>query len=237
MPLSFKYRFLYIHVPKCAGTSIGKSLSRLTPLSFYKSGELDRTNPDIWRHATMTGSIHHKEKHLSAYEIKNMIGKEKFDKLFKFAFVRDPSTRIVSFYNFARNHKNPEMKSKHIRIALSSKNVNECISRMALEKDLDLFFNQWRYIYDLEGKSCLVDFVGKTENVNNDFEKICKLSGLTDLFKRKLMKFFFKDPLSIPLLNVSKNKFSEYKEDLTNESKNILRDRCKRDCDLFDYTI
>ena len=31
------------------------------------------------------------------------------------------------------------MKSKHIRIALSSKNVNECISRMALEKDLDLF--------------------------------------------------------------------------------------------------
>ena len=51
------------------------------------------------------------------------------------------------------------------------------------------------------------------------------------------MKFFFKDPLSIPLLNVSKNKFSEYKEDLTNESKNILRDRCKRDCDLFDYNI
>ena len=79
-------------------------------------------------------------------------------------------------------------------------------------------------------------FVGKTENVNNDFEKICKLSGLTDLFKRKLMKFF-NDPLSIPFLNVSKNKFSEYKEDLTNESKNILRDRCKRDCDLFDYNI
>ena len=25
----------------------------------------------------MTGSIHHKEKHLSAYEIKNMIGKER----------------------------------------------------------------------------------------------------------------------------------------------------------------
>ena len=237
MPLSYKYGFLFIHVPKCAGTSIGKSLSQLTPLTFYKSGELDETTPELWKQATMTGGIHHKEKHLSAFEIKKMIGSEKFDKLFKFTFVRNPANRLVSFYNFARNHKNPEIKNKHVRLALSSKNVNEFISLIALEKDLDLFFNQWRYIYDSNGENSLMDYIGKTENVNDDFDKICHLSGLKKSIKRQIMKFFFKDPLVIPLLNVSKNKRSEYLEDLSADSKNILRTRCKKDCDLFGYKI
>jgi hypothetical protein len=237
MPVSDEHQFLYIHIPKCAGTSIGANLSQLTSLSFYKPGDVDKIKPEFWELAKLTGKLHRKEKHLSANELKNMIGETKFKKYFKFTFVRHPANRLISFYNFARNHKNPEVKKKHVRLAISSENVNNFIYEISLDKNFDLFFNQWQYIYDFEGKNCLVDYIGKTETVDKNFNDVCKKIGLKQSFKNRLMNFFSKDLLPVPFLNVSKNKRSEFYRDLTDESKELLRTRCKKDCDLFDYQI
>ncbi len=72
--ISIEKSILFIHVPKCAGTFIEK----------YITPEID------WNEI--------KEKHLSFEECINKYGIETVDKCFRFAIVRNPYERLVSFF-------------------------------------------------------------------------------------------------------------------------------------------
>ena len=62
---------IFIHPPRCGGTSIEKSFG--------------------WENES--------EKHLSAYSIKKKIGEKRWNKSFKFAVIRNPFDRVVSMYH------------------------------------------------------------------------------------------------------------------------------------------
>ena len=64
-------KIIFIHPPRCSGTSIEQSM-------------LNKLVPDL-------------EKHLNAKQIKNIV-KDEWDSYFKFSIIRNPWDRIISMY-------------------------------------------------------------------------------------------------------------------------------------------
>src|ERR1041384_4475014 len=91
--ISRTYRCVFVHIPKCGGTSIEKAL--------WKPSE--RTEENLWRgfvdeyhNAYQTGGL----QHLKAFQIKHYLGSAEVDSYFNFAFVRKPYSRAVSQFNY-----------------------------------------------------------------------------------------------------------------------------------------
>lgn len=96
MILNRTYGFLFVHVPKTAGMAVSRELRRFTmerDLDFCEP--YDEVN---MRRAEASGL----SKHSTAAEIREVIGEEEFNSLFKFAFVRDPYARTYSLFRFLK---------------------------------------------------------------------------------------------------------------------------------------
>ena len=100
MLLSIRYRFLFVHIPKTGGTSIRAALR------YYKWSDPYRIPLFLCsRLSAFTGhrlacKLPRHAKIIAAHE---MLPRDFFDSLFKFAFVRNPWDRAVSFYNYYLN--------------------------------------------------------------------------------------------------------------------------------------
>ena len=89
---STKYKFCFIHIEKCAGTSIRDALSKNLKIRHFKS---------LFYFGPMKGIGGQK-----AVDYINMLGKKEYEKYFSFAIVRNPFDRLVSWYlydNFGLN--------------------------------------------------------------------------------------------------------------------------------------
>lgn len=90
------YRF--IHIPKTGGTSLGKFLNKQQIEYEYGLGILFPKAKDPKRRKMISG------RHMYAYEFRN-------DKTYKFTVVRNPYTRLVSYYNwYKRNNWQPSFE-------------------------------------------------------------------------------------------------------------------------------
>jgi hypothetical protein len=96
MILNRTYGFLFVHVPKTAGMAVSRDLSR-----FNSAQDLHFCEP--WDEINLRHSvIYGLNKHSTAAEIRDRLGGEEFDPLFKFAFVRDPYARAYSLFRFLK---------------------------------------------------------------------------------------------------------------------------------------
>lgn len=140
---------LYIHIPKCAGTSVAKSLG-LEGQGHY--------------------TVHFHQLRLS---------KTEFEARYKFAFVRNPYDRLYSLYryfSFGGDRLNPDVVKK-IQCLFGQKALSfEDFLRVIEHKDLvktDVFFKEMSdYLCPSDSDEVLVDFVGRFENLSDDYEKI-----------------------------------------------------------------
>ncbi|MCW1330317.1 sulfotransferase family protein [Campylobacter jejuni] len=193
-----KYGCIFIHVPKVAGTSIERVVFETDKWLVGHVRALDYINQD----------------------------KNKFESYFSFAFVRNPFDRMVSAFHYLKkgggndydknwadeNLKNFDTFEQFV-LALQNKNVKDKILSW------QHFTPQYKFICD-ENKNILVNFIGKLENINNDF-KIVK-NELN--FDRNLIHS-----------NSSKHEiFSNYYNEKT---YNIIAELYKEDFALFDYDL
>lgn len=100
------------------------------------------------------------EKHLTPEEYVSEFGQDIWDSYFKFTFVRNPWDRMVSWLSYMQ------------QISLS-KDPNLTMECMLQKED------EW-HIYGRQQKWLNVDydFVGFFENLNEDFDTVCKLIGV-----------------------------------------------------------
>ncbi|MCX7933452.1 MAG: sulfotransferase family protein, partial [Rhodovarius sp.] len=92
-------RFIFVHVPKCAGTTVAEHFSRF---STYRDLEIG---------ATALGeavAAHYQErfglaKHSTLEEIARVVGEEEIQSFLTFGFVRNPYDRVVSIFTFLRS--------------------------------------------------------------------------------------------------------------------------------------
>ncbi len=144
-----KTKSIFIHIPKAGGISIIKSLY----------GE----NAKGFGHPT--------------YKIFLDLFKEDYYKFFKFTFVRNPWDRVYSAYTFliqgGLNEQDRNFGEKYLK---KFKTFEEFVLNGLEQENIQNwihFIPQHKFIYD-ENQNLMVDFVGRFENFENDFNEIAK---------------------------------------------------------------
>ena len=163
MVISHAKKFLFIHNYKVAGTSVRDALAPYSNDNFFRSKPTDQLKLVLQIYPWIFSNDF--SAHIRAKEAKAKISPKIFDSYFKFGFVRNPWDWQVSLYKFML--KNPKHQQHEFISKL--KNFREYIdwrvhNEVRLQKD---------FFYDELG-NCLMDFVGKLENINEDFATICQ---------------------------------------------------------------
>jgi chondroitin 4-sulfotransferase 11 len=147
----------------------------------------------------------------------------KYKDYFKFAFVRNPYDRLVSCYTNKISGKS-EMFLKHnkkFKTEISFKEFVRVVSSIP-NKKLDRHLKpQYLFLTDKKG-NLIPDFIGKFENINEDFKKACKKAGI-------------ENPPELPKKNPSKRK-KDYKDYYDEETKKLVQERYRKDFELFGYS-
>lgn len=207
MLISYHKKFLFVHIFKTAGTSITDSLARFC----YRP---DSTRPSNWMafFSTNWTKIHRKpiKKHATATEIRDSLDREIFNSVFKFTFVRNPWDWQVSLYHYIL--ENPENHGYEETMKMGSFR-NFVFSR---EK---LTFTQTSCLVDESG-NLLVDFVGKFENLDQDFQSICQKVGI-----------------SASLPHINKSKRTSYQDYYDAETRDLTARLYAEDIERFGYTF
>ena len=210
--------FIFVHVPKTAGTSIRSLLettfsqparSVVRPSSARKFGRRLRRKLGLKTYSCDPTLIQ-LHNHARATEYRSLLGIQ-FENYFRFAFVRNPFSWQVSLYEYIKN--------------TSAHRLNIFCNMIDFEGYLlsgvpESVRTQSSYLCD-EENSCLVDFVGKFENLDADWEHI---SNRLDL-----------PSSSLPRLNVlsTGKKYSFY---LTPNVVSLITKRFACDFERFGYS-
>lgn len=187
-------QFIYIHIPKCAGTSIWR-----------ESGE------------DFTFFDHNiRDKNFKYY--KDSL--ERSYSTFSFTFVRNPWDRLASSYSFLKNGGLYKVDYEDYQKYFSKyKNFRDLVLNWQ-----DTFFDQihfkqqYKWICDDDDK-LIVDFIGRFENIQQDFNLIC-------------------DKLKIhrkQLVHKNKSKHNHYTEYYDEEMQRIVAEKYAKDIEYFGY--
>lgn len=207
MLLSYSHRFIFIHNYRVAGTSIRKSLDK-----YVRRPLLRRIFEKIGLGNKLS---HHKWKtfpaHIKANELRRILPADLCDTFYKFAFVRNPWDWQVSLYHYMLKNKS---HWQH-RLISAMKSFNEYIVwRVNEDKVL-----QKDFVTDSEG-TMIVDFVGRYENLSNDFLQVCKVLNIA---------------ASLPHIN--KSSHMNYRSYYSAETRNLVEENFSEDIELFGYTF
>lgn len=166
MIINNTFKFIFIHIPKSAGTSITNFLSELNT---YCDLEIGGTSfgENIQSHYRKRFSLY---KHAPAFEIRNIIGHKEWKKFFSFAFVRNPFTRVYSIYNFLKKWEN--LPEKYGKMMEQFESFEEFILSELLEKDPgfdNIFRPQVFWVCEFKKNNYkIIDFIGKVENLKGN---------------------------------------------------------------------
>ena len=172
MLLSPKYQFLFVHIAKTGGTSVRSALEGLRWRDpWYYAMFLCSRLSHLSGHRIATKLPRH-AKIIAAQEL---LPKEDFDRLFKFAFVRNPWDLQVSSFHHIRRER-PHYLGGHERFEdfLRWKLDPERPYQYHIDTSITL---QTDYLVDLRGR-ILVDFIGRYERLGEDFATVCARIGI-----------------------------------------------------------
>jgi len=189
-----RLKCIYVHIPKTAGVAINKAL-----------------------YGNLGGS------HKTVKIYKRIFGPVTYKKYFKFTFVRNPYSRICSAFTFLKNggygERDREWASKNMS---DYSTVNEFITNWLNEQSLwsyDHFRPQYSYVCDISDQP-EVDFIGKFESIDSDFDRVCDIIGVQN---------------RLAVRNKGVKDHSEWDNSLTAHSKQRISELYRKDFEIFNY--
>ena len=181
MIISHKHKFIFIHIPKSAGTSaflsLANSINAIKGTETLKEQECICSVEDHILVKDPVPSIYGNSEscddcdlhqHSNLIDIKLLFEQKGWDidEYFKFSFVRNPWARVVSYWAYQFSEQNFE----DFCINSTDKQYNY------IKKDTKKVLNKHgKYYYENE---IGVDFVGKVENLSEDLKSVCNTIGI-----------------------------------------------------------
>jgi hypothetical protein len=194
-----KTKSIFVHIPKAGGISTIKSLYGQQANGFG--------------HPTY-------ERFVRLY------GKEKFDEYYKFTFVRNPWDRLFSGYNFLKEGgMNSLDKNFSATVLKDFDTFEDFVMKWCSEENINSwvhFIPQYKYIYD-KNENLVVDFVGRFENFNDDFEKVRSKLEVGEPLKH--------------LNKTKQKKENQYREAYSDEMRDKVYNLYKKDVELLNYSF
>lgn len=192
---TLKAKCIFVHIPKVAGTSVRQAVF-----------------------GSLSGAGH---TDVRSYQLG--LGENEWRSFYKFAFVRNPWDRCYSAYRYLKfgklNHNNKAWASENLS---EFSEFSDFVGRFLDEKTMLLnhvLRPQFRYICTV-GSKVSVDFVGRFENLHEDFHHVLKILG--------------KPSIDLPLLNAS-GPPADYREHYSAEAAEKVSRLYATDIKLFGY--
>ncbi|RMF76834.1 MAG: chondroitin 4-O-sulfotransferase [Acidobacteria bacterium] len=187
---------LFVHVPKTGGVSVARALF----------GHLAGGHRTVDEYLVLYGHL-------------------RFARLFRFAFVRDPFTRLESAFRFLKaggmNDDDRRWAEEHL--AGIDDLEQFCVSWLTPENARSWvhFRPQADFVCDATGR-LRVDFVGKFERLAEDFDAVCRRLGRR---------------AELPHLNRSAPRRRDPRETLPDAARRRVAEVYRRDFELFGYSV
>jgi hypothetical protein len=214
--VSKSHKFIYISGGRNATGAIKAALLKIPNLKYFEPSKLNKSD---WKKF---------DKHMPARFIKQRIGSDVWNPSFKFTFVRNTYSWVVSSIGFwikigmLKMPKNEIFTMDEFRFA-----VKYYQSPQGLRHDTNTNIrSQHSFICNDNGK-IMVDFVGRFEYLQEDFNKICKKIGVK--------------PIELTRQNssVASRGKVHWKEHYRQnpEAKDFVYKHWKRDIDAFNFQL
>lgn len=234
MIISNSHKFIFVHIQKCAGTSVTRALDPILQWNDIQCGgsKYGEQFQQIYRQRF---GLH---KHSSAHEILEVVGEELWNEYFTFSVVRNPFARAVSLYTYVKRMVNDRGLKKYIRFYGKEKNQQLWswpLTKAFLEtRNFSEFIRHknfshargsqplFSFLSDKDGKNLIVDQTGKLENIEEDFDLIRTRIG--------------SNPLSLGKDNISLKKKTYREFYMSDEDYELIYNLYKVDFEQFKYT-
>lgn len=208
MPFSHDKKALFIHIPRTGGSSVEVSLA-IPPT------ERDPSRKDT---KNLFGpSTHGYLQHYTLSQLidERLLNEQQRSDYVVFSFVRNPWDRLVSayFYNFA-------LKSKGGEKFYTFSDMLELLPNLAAERQH--FFPMHRYV--CLDDSLAVDFLGRYEQLEEDFQRVC---SMLDLSPQKL--------IHCNASQLRKDFCDDYRKLYTPAQVDLVASVYEKDIELFGY--
>ena len=210
--ISHKYKLIFIHIPKCAGSSIKDY--------YFDEPVIDWKVPN---YEILYGWCPKRQIHLQHATSKQLletglISKDHWSEYFKFTFIRNPFDRAYSDYLWIQ--KDRKIRGSFQEYILQKGNFDKVLNDCS-DKNYrgDHVISQTDF-FDFEGHYKM-DFVGRFESLNNDIEKLNKILGIQKPFTYHSKK--------------NKNRLDHYSLFYSAKTKRMVAKKFSDDLNKLDY--
>ena len=200
MLVSDSHKFILFHYPKTGGSSMTEVLGPyLTPS--FKSPEVKFMG---WQAKHHYDSVQHSSIINCMYAAENQAGVPRYPKeYFKASFVRNPYSLVVSAWDGKMSFQDFVTKVLPIGKVFMK----------------EYFWTQHQYLSDDRG-NILVDFIGRYEHLEKEWEKFCYLTRLPKL----------------KLTNLNTSDKGDYRQYYNEQTYRIVNKIFKNDFNFFKYS-
>jgi len=206
--ISDSNQFIFVHIRKAAGSSM---LDVLHPYALPKPTTMAarlRSRARLeWNYKK-----YRFRQHEGIMAARRRMPKHAFNSYFKFAFVRNPWDRLVSEYEFILKRATHGRHNKVIKLD----SFTDFIRMQSQRQDA----YQINMLCDKNGQ-LMMDFVGRFENLNQDWDKVCKLANI---------------PLQA-LTHTNQTKHRDFRDYYDQQSIKLVADYWADEIKLFGYSF
>ena len=164
MIISHQHRFVFAAIPKTGTHSVRQALRE-----HLSDDDLEQVGLFVNKRFPFEELAAIKHGHISLQQIRPFLGDDAFGAYFKFAFVRNPFDRFISYCAFMTRADGAFLKNPQ--------QVMRYILHEARPVQHVLFQPQHSFVTDADG-TLLADHVGRVEDMQGSFDAICERLNL-----------------------------------------------------------